>query len=259
MFWYFSAWSYWWQNSDFPLIFVTAADASHSKSLVQLIDSLVVFEPNSKVIIYDLGLTSAQLNSVIQRYALLPDIQIRAFEYKKYPDFFDVKVDAGQYAWKPSIIRETCCELMLPFIWMDSGNVIDHKLTWVRKFLSRDGFYCPMSSGSIQDWTHPMMCNFLNLDPDLLPLRNLNAAVIGFDPRVPKVLSLINKWAECALHRECIAPIGSSRSNHRQDQAALTILAYQTKVIKFRRPYYANQIWEPLGFRVQCDIEERLI
>ena len=32
-------------------------------------------------------------------------------------------------------------------------------------------------------------------------------------------------FAQCALHKECIAPEGSSRLNHRQDQAAITTLA----------------------------------
>jgi hypothetical protein len=37
---------------------------------------------------------------------------------------------------------------------------------------------------------------------------------------------LARPWYECALTRQCIAPDGSNRRNHRQDQAALTVLAY---------------------------------
>ena len=36
---------------------------------------------------------------------------------------------------------------------------------------------------------------------------------------------LARPWYECSLIRQCIAPNGSDRSNHRQDQAALTVLA----------------------------------
>ena len=34
-------------------------------------------------------------------------------------------------------------------------------------------------------------------------------------------------WRECSLDVECIAPSGSHRGNHRQDQAALTVLAWR--------------------------------
>ena len=52
----------------------------------------------------------------------------------------------------------------------------------------------------------------------------------------------------------CISPVGSSRINHRQDQAALTVIAIQNGIIKASRPRYINQLWEPLGLRIQCDV-----
>lgn len=36
---------------------------------------------------------------------------------------------------------------------------------------------------------------------------------------------LARPWYECSITRQCIAPDGSSRENHRQEQSALTILA----------------------------------
>lgn len=35
---------------------------------------------------------------------------------------------------------------------------------------------------------------------------------------------LARPWYECSITRQCIAPDGSSRKNHRQDQAALTVI-----------------------------------
>ena len=34
----------------------------------------------------------------------------------------------------------------------------------------------------------------------------------------------MDQWAECARTKECICPVGSGKANHRQDQAALTLL-----------------------------------
>jgi hypothetical protein len=39
-------------------------------------------------------------------------------------------------------------------------------------------------------------------------------------------LAALRGWRECSLDVECIAPSGSHRGNHRQDQAALTVLAW---------------------------------
>uniref|UniRef100_A0A7S2SWB4 Uncharacterized protein n=1 Tax=Rhizochromulina marina TaxID=1034831 RepID=A0A7S2SWB4_9STRA len=35
---------------------------------------------------------------------------------------------------------------------------------------------------------------------------------------------VMERWHTCAMKKECICPAGSSRSNHRQDQAALTLV-----------------------------------
>ena len=39
-------------------------------------------------------------------------------------------------------------------------------------------------------------------------------------------MAALRGWRECSLDVECIAPSGSHRGNHRQDQAALTVLAW---------------------------------
>ena len=41
---------------------------------------------------------------------------------------------------------------------------------------------------------------------------------------------LVEPWVRCARVEACIAPPGSNRRNHRQDQAALTVLAHQAGV-----------------------------
>jgi hypothetical protein len=49
-----------------------------------------------------------------------------------------------------------------------------------------------------------------------------NGAVVAFDTK--KTQHIIDEWYSCALNKDCIAPVGSNRSNHRQDQAILTYL-----------------------------------
>eukprot|EP01084_Bolivina_argentea_P155807 271510_1 len=58
-------------------------------------------------------------------------------------------------------------------------------------------------------------------------LANRNGAIIAFDYDVQWVQQFVEDWKDCAMVKACIAPQGSSRANHRQDQAALTLLFYQ--------------------------------
>ena len=68
-------------------------------------------------------------------------------------------------------------------------------------------------------------------DWDGLSKRNLNGACVAFDTRNQEVMAVISEWGRCALIKDCIAPPGSSRANHRQDQALLTVLAYRSGLI----------------------------
>ena len=68
---------------------------------------------------------------------------------------------------------------------------------------------------------------------------NFAATIIGVDSKVPGAIDkIIKPWYECALVKECIAPEGSSRENHRQDQAALTVIMHLNE-------------WKPRG--ISCD------
>jgi hypothetical protein len=57
-----------------------------------------------------------------------------------------------------------------------------------------------------------------------------NGALVGFQRDTPGYTSVLVPWVACALNRSCIAPLGpggpSHRGNHRQDQAALTMLSH---------------------------------
>jgi hypothetical protein len=61
---------------------------------------------------------------------------------------------------------------------------------------------------------------------DLRPRLNRNAAVVGFSLDDLPALNLLNEWDRLCHCRQVVAPQGSDRSNHRQDQAVLTLLFY---------------------------------
>ena len=202
------------------LTLVTAADSSHAQSLFQFLRSIQKFEPSSSVIIYDLGLgeSLASLQEEFLFYTFKP------FEFSKYPPHFNIKINAGEYAWKPLIIQETLHEVQGAICWMDAGNLLKGPLKEIRKILTKQGIYSPTSSGTIEEWTHPTMLNNFGVPKAIYTNKNRNGACIAINYASPQAMDLVGKWACCALDKECIAPQGSSRVNHRQDQSAFTVL-----------------------------------
>ena len=90
-------------------------------------------------------------------------------------------------------------------------------------------FLFPRSSGTVREWTHKGMLKAMPPTEEFLDKPNRKGGVVLFDTRRAGVLKLLQCWTDCALDKNCIAPEGSSRKNHRQDQAALTILVYQSE------------------------------
>ena len=54
-------------------------------------------------------------------------------------------------------------------------------------------------------------------------------------------------WKACAVEKDCIAPAGSSRSNHRQDQAVLSYLVHRSGYP------FAHDTANDLLVRTKCD------
>jgi hypothetical protein len=206
---------------------VTAADASHEQSLVRMLESVRANAPGTNTIVYDLGLSPATWDAL----AGLP-VTRRRFQYECYPAFFDIRRNAGQYAWKPAIINEVMRERGGIVCWMDAGNLISD-LSGLRRRIDRYGFYSPTSSGTAAQWTHRGMLHYLGM-PETWgsDIRNLNGACIAVDSSCEAVRSVVEEWGRLAAIKECIAPPGSDRSNHRQDQALITVLAYRAGIAR---------------------------
>src|SRR5262249_4791023 len=145
---------------------------------------------------------------------------------------FNISVNAGEYAWKPVIFCDILNEFKGLVCWMDAGNLVTEPLTMVRRITTKIGMYSPSSSGIISEWTHPGTLACLNVPDALLSQRNLAGSCVAVSYCNPIAREIANEWKECALTRGCIAPIGSSRKNHRQDQAVLTIIAHKSGITK---------------------------
>ena len=226
------------------LILVTGSDFTHARALRHFLASIDRFEPALSVIVYDLGLTPAQLKGLKRTFRRY---EFRKFDYERYPGYFCIRINAGEFAWKPVIVWQVLSEARRPVCWMDAGNRLTENLDRLRASLLKSGFYSPRSVGCIPEWTHPKMLEFFGLAPHWGDGKeNLNGACVAFNPRFEPALALARKWNEGALIRACIAPEGSDRTNHRQDQALLSVLAHQAGLAD-------STARELLGFLIQCD------
>ena len=216
------------KNDD--LVIVTGADSTHYQSLKQLLESINSIEPKIRIIVFDLGLRVSESQFIVKNFHLE---EFRKFDYSKYPEYFNIKVAAGQYAWKPVIFSKIFEEYKGCVCWMDAGNIIKKKLFWIRRITSKIGIYTGYSPGCIADWTHPKTLGYLKVTDKLLKMPNLDAACICACYDNNTVRDIIKKWKEGALDRDCIAPKGSSRVNHRQDQAVFSVLAHRAGITKY--------------------------
>ena len=204
------------------LTIVTGASSNHFKSLLNLIRSIRVHCSDVDLIVYDLGLTNTEREQ-------LPNPRI--FLYEEYPAFFNINIEAGQYAWKPAIIHEVCSEKPNnPVLWLDAGCLVTNTLTQFERTLKTEGLYSPTSSGNIHHWTHPTTLRLMRVSKKVKTMPNRTAGVIGVYSTDAR--KLMKKWCDYSHCRSIIAPKGSNRLNHRQDQAVLSVLINQHKTFK---------------------------
>ena len=231
------------------LRFITGADSSHFKSLMQLCNSISTILPESNIVVYDLGLNSNEIHKLNANKTISKIIK---FNYSEYPSFVNIKSkNFGSYAWKPLIIEnELSNEKKDLILWMDAGNLVTNKLTLLKIYLTFKGFYSPHSSDNIYKRTHPTTLSLLSVPKKLFKKRNLNDAVIGVDPSNKLAKDLISNWIEASKNKEIIGPTGSSKNNHRFDQALLTIKFYQSNFASFFCRSYKF-----FGIRIHQDID----
>lgn len=209
-----------------PQAIVSGSSSNHFETLLVFLDNLHRFNPSEiPIFIYDLGLNATEHERIVQNYT---KVILRPFLYDKYPDYFNINIAGGEYAWKPVIIKEMLDSTAFQVLWLDSGDRLTDpsNLDVTFEIIGRNGFVSTETSGTTQQWVHPLTRTHFHAET--MDEKMCNGAIIGFERNHTDVYSsIVVPWAVCALQRHCIAPEGSSRANHRQDQATLTVLIHK--------------------------------
>jgi len=201
---------------------ITGASSNHFLSLKQLLVSLKEKAPEAVLIVWDLGLKESERNYLEGLFM----VSIRVFDYTKYPAYYNIAVNAGEYAWKPALIKETVdAEGAGLYLWLDAGDLVVDSLSPLIEFIDWTGLYSNATSINL---THPGV--FSAIEPHYRQFEQSsmrNGAIVGFNAEKDWVRVLIDRWAAWAHDKRVIAPEGSSRRNHRQDQSLLTLLFWE--------------------------------
>ena len=223
------------------LVVMTGISSNHFKESRDMIASVQKFLPNTKLIVYDLGLNDNQRKTMLT-YC---NVELRTFHFELYPPH--VK-ELFKYAWKPIMHRDVAEEYEV-ILYGDAsmrlkGNFKDTVLPLLQMFPYVPGnvfLHC-----SIISMTHEGMLNYLNVSrqevADVL-IHTIQATLHTVWATQQIKEKLIKYWVDCALHPECIAPPGAGifgcnmsmvKTNpgkyvgcHRFDQSALNVILYR--------------------------------
>ncbi len=210
---------------DNNIIFITAAEKNYFNQLNSLLESYYK-HLNNKLVVYDIGLEKQQINYLKNSYQ---NIDLIKFDFNEYPKFmseyFDKKL--GNYAWKPVIVNRVLNQSKSKVVWLDAGNLITKKIIFLKIALTAKGIIVPRSSNTIKEWTHPKTIEYIGINKKYLNQNNFASGLIGFDYNSEAARNISELWSKFSQIQDCISPTGSSRLNHRQDQAVLTLLLYK--------------------------------
>ncbi|CAB4571278.1 MAG: DUF1647 domain-containing protein [Actinobacteria bacterium] len=216
------------------IVFVSACNQLYINNWLECYKSIRVCFPESDIHFFDLGCDNPnsiqKLDKVIYHY----------FDFSEYPEWVHINSKpVGQWAWKSVCVKKIKNILILEgksdttLIWSDSANIFSKISVRLDGLCKRNGLFSNYTSGSVETWTIDQTIDILDADK-FRKLQMRNAAYIGFYLGIPWVSDFIDEWELCCINKEIIAPFGSDRSNHRQDQSVLTILYYRySEIYKF--------------------------
>lgn len=211
-------------NKEFKII--TISDSYFFDALTNLLTSINKYEPKIEVVIVDIGLTEKQIVFLKNNF----NYKIKKFNFNNFPIFFkdhDLDGKLGSYAWKAPALFNEFYESEKNIIYLDAGCELRKNLNFLKFIILKNGFYSPESSNNIEYWTHPNTLKIMKAEKSLLRKRNFSSGIVGMVIDDKKNQKIIDEWAKFSKNKDVIAPKGSSRKNHRQDQSILNILVHQ--------------------------------
>ena len=244
--------------TDFMLckiVVVTGFSSNHFMESKDFFGSIYKHMPNTKIIVFNLGLKPNEVKE-LKSYCSL---EVRDFQFDHYPKHME---DLYSYAFKPLMLEEISKEYEL-ILYCDASCRLQKPINSLLKHLVR----FPLVGGSPSTFpmtttTHDGMLKYLKLNYSRAVLSHVHASIeansliMWFTALLKE--KIMKYWVDCALHRDCIAPQGSSRFGcgmyiylhpevlgekyagcHRYDQSAINLILFREFGLNATRPLSA--------------------
>lgn len=211
---------------EYDYIIATGASENHEILLLNMIYTFYLHNNNFMMIVYNLGISENTIY-LLNRFSLNhPLFFIHNFQFSKYPSYFNISNNSGEYAWKPVIISEVYNKYKHPLIWLDAGCNITGNIHYIIDNIKEKSVWSQKTSHDVKKYTHPSMIKYFNFPSKWLNKTCCAGGTVAFMYPSKIAQNILYKWGKCARKHDCIAPPGSDRSNHRQDQSSLTIISF---------------------------------
>lgn len=208
------------------LTIATGADSGFFSGLTNLVGSIRVWCPECNIAVFNLGLDPHQLK-VVKGWCNV------TLEWEEGMPKVDGQVLLPkQYAWKPMAILHAVIKHKV-VMWLDAGcSLAGPVMPTLGKILMTTGHFTVQGQDTDSSrWCHHGTLSAFGLKKeDIFNKPSFAGGVVGFKYGSPAYYEILLPWVHCAGRKNCIAPAGSSLSDHRFDQCVLTILSYTAKV-----------------------------
>ena len=194
------------------LVVATAISSNHFKEVKDMIFSAQKNVPNTKIVVYDLGLKEDER----KKLSKLCYVEVRTFPFNKYPPHF--RNLSLNEAWKPVIISELAKEYDVIMYGDASLRILKPLKNKVLPYLMKFPFV-PGPASKIHpviSVTPPEMYAYLGLN--LTRTQALKAMPYEIQSTMMCVWAtkmmkdkFLRHWVDCALHEECMSPKGYVR------------------------------------------------
>ena len=228
---------------------VTGCSSNHLVVTINMMLSVVLTNRDASFVLVDFGLKDSDyaylaselrfIHSIHNALNSSADVYYRRFAFSNFPEWWDIsdKKIRGGYSWKVAAIYDLLLETKRIVVWSDGGNILPRNMGKELQHAYDFGAFSPASGDTIQKWVHGSSQSFLHHNKMVRRIMRgkgmCNGAFIAFDYNNENVMNnVVFPFVQCAYTRKCISPLKTSRKNHRQDQAILSVLMHSAKVEK---------------------------
>lgn len=239
------------------VLLITGCSDNHFMSVVPAMYAMLNASATVNIAFIDYGLLPEQVEELKSVFDYIHRVHVamnasslivyRKFDFRKAPtwmNIFDCQTRGG-YAWKVIGYMDLLSEWKAMGAWIDAGSIINDGIDMELMYAKMEGMYVPPSPGNVGMWTHPSMIQFVeSLGMTGKVDRNETNCSSGHFfmdfSNTTAVNTIFKPFLQCAYTMKCITPRGSSKANHRQEQAGITLFLHNAHLVYSARGKYAH-------------------